>query len=543
VLKIEEYIALRKKKEKLDEYDFQKHSENMAKVIQYVTDYFNQYLNFEDYSYEQVKTQQTVDKFRAEIKSKFPTTYEFIISYFWENKKRIDKLLTKTYDELEDSELFCFVEDDKKVAEYVCKKKLCVEVTEELLSIIATMSREFREIQNEGPNMSSMKEIDNSITDWVLQTYRTYNIDLLDYASNKSYEFYERYVDYEYDRSTQTSYHINRYDYRYQDNPFNIDDIYERNKHREFINGHKGELEMLIMYCWLFEDIHDEDYWPEYVKLCIENDRVNLAKKKRILIPVNINGLEYHSDINVNIKYIETKNGVISVNPNQNYILSIIYDKTNDDMWKSKESLECMIKNLHESFKKYGEPRLLEFLSPIRSPDYNEESFFNKYQIFEKSMRRYTKMKISIINGHTSRNKDYFISTIDDIVHLRNTCKELKLQLKLSVDLSDLNGRNALKKNINDTINTLAVMRNFLIAIHVNSIDSWGFNNYIYENISALDYPNLSTFMSGLSTILQDSRPRYFIPNTVKSTEKLEILVDTLYRGGCSFYSEVTENE
>src|SRR5690606_20552948 len=116
-------------------------------------------------------------------------------------------------------------------------------------------------------------------------------------AREISYKFYERYVDREYDRQTETFYYINKYDYRYQDNPFNINDIYNRNKHREFIDGHKGELEMLIMYFWLFEDVHDESYWPEYVNLCIENERVSLARKKRILKPVLVKGVAYPSDI------------------------------------------------------------------------------------------------------------------------------------------------------------------------------------------------------------------------------------------------------
>jgi len=50
MLTIEDYIASRKKKDKLDEFDFQKHSENMGAVIQYVMDYFNEYLNLEDYN-------------------------------------------------------------------------------------------------------------------------------------------------------------------------------------------------------------------------------------------------------------------------------------------------------------------------------------------------------------------------------------------------------------------------------------------------------------------------------------------------------------
>ena len=58
-----------------------------------------------------------------------------------------------------------------------------------------------------------------------------------------------------------------------------------------------------------------------------------------------------------------------------------------------------------------------------------------------------------------------------------------------------------------------------------------------------MDYPSLSMFMAGLSSVLQDSRARYFIPNYVKNSDSLEILIDTLYRGGCYFESEVINLE
>lgn len=551
MLTIEDYIASRKKKDKLDEFDFQKHSENMGAVIQYVMEYFNEYLNLEDYSYEQVKTQQVIDKFKEGIIESFPTTYEFIISYYWSSKKRIDRLLSKAYEEIEDIEVFYLPEDDRKVAEYVYKNKLKVAATEELLSNIAIMSKEYRETQREKPSISDMKEIDNAISDWVIEVYRKYKVNLLDYAREISYKFYERYVDREYDRQTETFYYINKYDYRYQDNPFNINDIYNRNKHREFIDGHKGELEMLIMYFWLFEDVHDESYWPEYVNLCIENERVSLARKKRILKPVLVKGVAYPSDIHSSINYIETKNGILKEDPGQNYILSILYEKSNDEMWKDKEALNNIIKNLHQSFKQFGTPELLEFLSPYQTTGYTKEKFFEQYQIFEKNMRRYTKMKIAIVNGYTmkSRDKDFLFSTIDDIASLRNTCKELKLNLKLLVDFTDKNKRNKIKKNMNDMVNTLASMRNFIIGIHINEIDSWSTSSQIYYStdrqrfINTMDYPTVSTFMAGLTTILQDSRSRYLIPDAVKNPEKLEILIDTLYRSGCCFESGVTGDE
>jgi hypothetical protein len=552
VLSIEDYIASRKKKDKLDEFDFKKHSENMGVVIQYVMDYFNQYLNLEDYSYEQMKMHQTVDKFKAGLMERYPSTYEFIVSYYWESKKRLDIYVEKAFREMEDCELFYLPEDYRKVAEYVCKDKLNISPSDELLNNISVMAKEYCSTRTEKPSLSGMKEMDNLIIDWVLDVYRNFHINLLEYARDISYSFYDRYIQREYDGSTETHYSINKYDYRYQNNPFNINDIYERNKHREFVSDHKGELEMLIMYYWLFEDVKDPDYWPEYVTLCITNERVNLASQKRILKPVSVSGLDYPSEINTNVKFIETANGIIKENPGANYILCITYDKMNDDaMWKDKDTLDIMLSNLHTSFKVFGAPELLEFISPYSTPGYNEEAFFNKYQLFEKSMRSYSKMKIAIINGYTKSNKgkSYLYSTVEDIVRLRNTCKEMKLQLKLAVDLTDRSGKNSLKSNIQDMVNTLATMRNFIVGLHINDIGSWGRNSYIYENdkrheyINTMDYPSLSTFIAGLSMVLQDSRTRYFIPNFVKNSDALEILVDTLYRGGCYFESGVTDLE
>lgn len=550
MLTIEEYISSRKKKDKLDEFDFQKHSENMGAVIKYVMEYFNTYLNLEDYSYEQVKTQQVIDRFKEGIIESFPSTHEYIIDYFWSTKKRLDKLLENTYKDIEDIDLFYLPEDDRKVAEHVCKKKLGINGTEDLLNNLATMSKEYRQSQTAPPRLSDMKEIDNAVSDWVIEVYKKHKVNLLDYASTISYEYHKRYIDTEYDRESETFYRINKYDYRYQDNPFNINDIYNRNIHREFIAGHKGELEMLIMYYWLFEAVHDQDYWPEYVKLSIENERVKYAKKKRILRPVLVQGLSYPIDINSTIRYIETKNGLLKEDPGQDYVLSITYEKSSDDVWKDKDVLDNLIKNLHQSFKQYGTPCLLEFLSPYAMSNSKEE-FFERYQLFEKSMRRYDGMTIAVINGYTKKNKDrnYLFSTVDDMVCIRNTCKELKLQLKLSVDFTDTNSRNPIKKKMDDTINTFAGMRNFIIGIHINQIDSWGAIRHIYHNenryeyVSAMDYPKMSTFMAGIATILQDSRTRYFIPTAVKDSQKLEILIDTLHRAGCCFENEETQNE
>ena len=549
--KIEEYIAQRKKKDKLDEFDFKNHSENMAKVIQYIADYFNTYLNLEDYSYEQIKMQQSIDKFKNTIQEKYPKTYEYIISYYWNNKKRLDQYVDKAYNELEDAELFYTQEDFQIVAKYVINNKLNVEMEDELYKNLILMAQEYRESSNDVPLPSNMKGLDNELVDWVKDIYKKYHVNLCNFAEGISYYYFEHYVDIKYDRSTETFYYINRYDYRYKENPFDIKSIYERNKEREFIKEHKGELEMLIMYCYLFNNVEDQDYWPEYVELCISIGRVKLAKSKRILIAVKISGLNYPCEIKCSYQYIETFTGVLKEDPGTNYVLRLIYEKNVDAIWKDNDYLDTIIHNLQKSFKQYAAPSLLEFQSPFKTPGYTEEDFFANYFKLEKGLRRFNNTKIAIINGYmkSSKGKEFLFSNMDDLVHLHNTCKQLKLQLKLAVNFTDSNGKNALKKEMEDTINSLAGMRSFIIAVHLNNIEEWGGYRTLYSNdkrhehISTMDYPTISIFMQGLATILQDNRLRYFIPDTVKSSEALENLVDILYRTGCSFEKEVNADE
>ncbi|MEW8994385.1 hypothetical protein [Clostridium sp.] len=546
MLSLIEYISKRKNEDKIDEFDFKKHSENMASVIKYVTDYFNNYLNLEDYDYEQMKIQETINKFKGKVMKTFPLTGDYVISYYLNKKKRLDKYVGKAFEEVKDSELFYEKQDFEMIAKYVIEKKLDVSFEQELFNTLVILAQEYREANKESPAISEMRELDNELVAWVKAVFRNYNVNLLSYASEVSFHYYETYIDTEYDRSTETFYRINRYDYRYQENPFNINDIYLRNEHREFIKGRKGELEMLIMYFWLDDEVKDMDYWPEYVQLCISTNRVKLAKSKRILIPVETMKLNYPGEIESSFKYIETSNGIIKENPGNNYILRLSYGKRNDEIWKDKDLLKSTIENMKSSFGEYGAPSLVEFQSPFKTVQYGEEAFFRNYQVLEKELRRFTDTKIAIINGcfKSNKGKEYLFSTIEDIVRLRNTCKELKLKLKLAIDFTDFNKKNILKENMVDTINSLATMRNFVIGIHLDSIDKWGGYRSIYNNdnryeyISVYDYPTVSAFVQGLATIIQDSVPRYFIPEKVKDSETLEELIDLLYRGGFTFKKE-----
>lgn len=262
-----------------------------------------------------------------------------------------------------------------------------------------------------------------------------------------------------------------------------------------------------------------------------------------MFIPVQISNINYPSEIVAAGKYIETVNGLITEDPGENYIVRISYAKNNDEIWKEKKSLKSLIENLQSSFKRYGAPSLVEFQSPYKTVEYSKEDFFDNYQAFEKGLFRFTKTKIAIINGNIkgSKGKEFLFSSIDDILKLHNSCKELNLRLKLSVDFNDSNRKNILKEKMEETINALSSIRSFIVGIHLNNIDSWKNYRRIFdedrrhEYMSIYDYPTVGVFMQGLATIVQDSKPRYLIPEKIDNEEKIEGLIDGLYRAGFCF--------
>jgi len=540
MLSVEEYIGQQKKKDKLNEFDFTKHSENMAVVIRYVTSYFNEYLDPENYDYERIQLEKSVEKIRTEISEQCPKSIEIIIQYYKTNKQRLDRLLRNTMRSFTDIKLFYSEEDFREIAVEFAKRDK--EPPQEFLSSLAILAEEIKPSFCYSLTLRDMKEMDNYLVNWVKNTHTQYGVNLLDYAGDIADEYAEAYIKSHYSRPEERHYYINSYDYRYQENPFDIDAIYERNCHRPFISGYKYELEMLIMHNWLFNHVDDPDYWAEYVNLSISSGRVKTIRKRNVLIPVMIEKIQYPIDVSSNITYYETDDGNLKTNPAAPYILRINSAKKQNLIWGNKEAMHELIQNVRGTIKQHGVPVLLELTSPYRHSQYGEIEFYEHYAILEKEMCRYSKMMISLVNGVASGRKSEFIfSTIDDMRKIRDVGKELKHHIKFSIDFSDSNNRNSFKNASDSVFSELSAMRNSVVAIHLHSIVDRGWRSrdtgdrtYINQH----KYYSIPYFLVGLSMFMSDSRPRYFIPEKVKSSDKLEGMVDLLLRGGFTFQDE-----
>lgn len=551
MLTIEQYISKMKKRDNVDEFNFKSHAANMAAIIGYVTEYFNVYLDPVEYDHEQVKYEQALEKVKKEIENSFPNSLEFLLQFYREHKTRLDRALRNWFKDLEYKDLLYCSEDYAKAVDDFCAnsnmKGMDVGQYKGQLQVLA---REIKERDVEKLRLSDFKHLDNSLVAWIKETYRQYGVNLFQFAQSWTSSYHDKYIEYVYDREYETSYYINRYNHRYNENPFGIDDVYEDNQHRPFIEGKKGELEMLLMYVWLFEDVMDTDYWPEYVNLCITTGRVSLTHSMNILIPVRRGDIPYPPDIECSREYIETNTGQVKNQPHGAYILRLNYPNDDDSMWRDEAKLDHIIDNLTAQFKTNRVPEVLELLSPLRSPDYKEEQFFNMYRVLEKRMKKYNSMKIALANGpHRSSGKaKYLAQTAEDFVRIKHMASEMKFKLRFAVDLSKLIKRKGYKNDFEDDFNKLSTIRNSIVVIHLSGIGastSWS-NSYRSDDkeyLNAFNYPRVSDFLGSISALFNDNLPRYYVPEGLKNGEALEELVDGLLRGGFLFYKPVKPNE
>lgn len=549
MLTVEQYIIKMKKKDKLDEFDFRNHAENMSTVLKYVMDYFNLYLNPEEYDYENIKTEQSVLKISKEIEGSFPESMDFIIEYYKKARSRIDRLLKSWMYEQKNVHLIHSAEDyENAIYKFCSSAKMKGTEIEQYQDQLIILSKEIKAKETEKPSISGFKYLDNTLIGWVKETYHSYGVNLFEFAQNYTSTFFDEYIERIYIRESEHFYYINRYNHRYNDNPFNMDVLYKENEHRPFINGRKGELEMLIMYVWVFEDANDEDYWPEYVNLCISTGRVSLVKRINVLVPVTTKSMMYPADIQSNIMLLETTTGTLKVAPNGAYILRLSYEKDNDLLWKDSARLDVVLKNLMDTFSQHGMPETLELLSPLRSQTYGEEDFFRQYSILEKSLKKYKTIKIAMVNGpqKQSGKSKYLIQSAQDVVNVNKVVKDLKFKLKFAIDLPRLIKRKNYKGDFEEDFHRLSEIRTSIIGIHLSKLPSrTGFSHRHYKDgntyLYKYDYPENSDFLGSLSALLNDNLSRYFVPEGMASEAELEELVDDLLRGGFSFSNQEGE--
>ncbi len=123
ILSIEEYIARRKKEDKLNESDFDAHSHNMKICVDYVFEYFNNYLNITEVEEKTVLHNEKLEKYRKQFSENEPEVREWAVSLYNEYGKQIHRHIGNT---MKENEFFFLYNTDSEFrnASYDCYSRL-----------------------------------------------------------------------------------------------------------------------------------------------------------------------------------------------------------------------------------------------------------------------------------------------------------------------------------------------------------------------------------------------------------------------------------
>lgn len=542
MLTIEDFIQKKKKEDKINEFDISKHSENLSAIIKFVMEYFNSYLDMETIDDERAKTEQVLSKLEKEVQPKFSNSYSFILDFYRQYHLRIHKLLESYMSKYPYVKLFYSDSDFCAAVDAFCENFEYKTVSiEEYKSLLLVLAKEIKDYITPRLSFENDSFIGSSLRHWVYETYKTYEVNLYDFASDIASSYFDKYVKY-----VGNSRYINQYDHRYNEHVFEIDKIYDENMDRPFIEARKTELEMLIMYFWI-DLVNDQEYWPEYVNLCISTGRTQFVKNMNVLLPVRVGNVKYPDDVTTSLECIEFQDGAAKHAPGGPYILKVtLHD---DDIWKNENDMQSFVAALNITIKSYGVPQLIEFTSPIISSSLKQDTFWDAIEAFQKSIKKYPKMKFAIVNGSNPKKQAnmYLFGKVDDLKELRRAAKERDVRLTYSINFVDLIPLNAryYSDEYKALFDELHQHKHVVSCIHLAGYKNpTGTNEREFDSDGDIETCNAHYYTTSggiyklLGQTFNDSQPRYLVPHNIKSDSALVEIVDNLLMSGFSFASE-----
>lgn len=269
MFKIEEYILQRKQEDNLEEFNLDKKVENIKKCIDYIFEYYNNYLNEEDVSEKKIEEDEKIRKYRKQISQYNDEVADWLVKIY--EKQHNQKLNNVIGVMLESDCMFYLLheEADFRALSYEIYPKLIKKYSylkndsEMIFNFIKDHYRIKKESKTDVPYIS------DKLNKWVENTSKQYDVNIERFAFKYLDEFFDD--EHMWPRTHKIKVRDKegimrtRYDYTKTNNLFNIDKLYIKVSHKPFIKGKKKLLEILMMYIWLTDFEGDEGYFEEYL--------------------------------------------------------------------------------------------------------------------------------------------------------------------------------------------------------------------------------------------------------------------------------------
>ncbi len=272
MLTIDEYIARRKKEDRLDEFNVNSRMENLRACINYLFEYFDNYLNMTKAEVRTVLHDEKLNQYSKQLQEYSPEVREWLVNIYAEYGKQMNKTVGNI---LKGIDLFLLYSSDSEFrsisydcySQLVKKHPFLREQTEYLFSFI----KEYHQAQSQR-GREGMPFISDEISEWIKETWTKYHVNLTGFCHNWVTRFFDDIESWPvtHRMKSKDPYFKYDYDHKQKGNLFNLDSLYRKMPKKPFIKGRKQEFEILMMYYWLHDIVGDDDnYWQEYTRKTI----------------------------------------------------------------------------------------------------------------------------------------------------------------------------------------------------------------------------------------------------------------------------------
>ena len=269
MLRFEEYVSRRKKEDRLNEFDLESRAENMKICVNYVFEYFNNYLNITAAEDKMVLHNEKIEKYRKQIQEYDPEVRDWLVEINSEYGHFINRTIGN---ELKRNEFFFLFNTDQEFRNlsYDCYSKLIKKYPylKDQTEMLFLFVKNFHQISSSPTWQTDIPFISEDINNWIDDTWTKHQVKITAFAFNWVSYFYdhEEIWPSSHRKKSLETWRKYEYDYRQGYNLFNLNSLYVRMPKKSFTRGRKQEFEILMMYFWLHEFDGDDEYWEEYLQ-------------------------------------------------------------------------------------------------------------------------------------------------------------------------------------------------------------------------------------------------------------------------------------
>lgn len=279
---LEQYILKRKIEDGINEFDRLKRNENTRICVNYIFEFFNDYIDSAEVIDQTILQEDKIDKYRRQVEQYSLEIQNWLISQYAAQGKYMHRQLAGLIDDeyflLYDSEAEFRSLSYKIYAKIIKKFKFM----ENQAEIIYEFLKDHHRLQSEPTEEQMIVQISDRIDEWISNTYKKYHVNILEFCEEYIDDFYQnpelwpkgsKHKSDFYDdglelrktgRMRIKDYLLWDYDFKWAVNSFNIDKLYRNMPQKAFTRNRKKDfLGVLMYYACQWEGA--QDYWEEYI--------------------------------------------------------------------------------------------------------------------------------------------------------------------------------------------------------------------------------------------------------------------------------------